>query len=75
MEMNRLPPNTPGTTGGMKSPMTPRTLAFNVLDGNVDGDGNSAAGIKNARRVSHRELPLRHHIAMGDETWKGPDAR
>lgn len=31
----RLPP-TPGTTGGMKSPMTPRTLAFNRLGGTKD---------------------------------------
>jgi len=31
-----LPVDTPGTTGGMKSPMTPRTLAFNNLAGGSD---------------------------------------
>jgi len=31
----RLPP-TPGTTGGIKSPTTPRTLAFNKLGGTKD---------------------------------------
>lgn len=30
------PPPTPGTTGGIKSPMTPRTLAFNRLGGTKD---------------------------------------
>jgi len=34
-EMVRIP-DTPGTTGGMKSPMTPRTKAFNVLEGGGD---------------------------------------
>jgi hypothetical protein len=34
-EMVRIP-DTPGTTGGLKSPMTPRTKAFNVLDGGGD---------------------------------------
>lgn len=31
-EMVRIP-DTPGTTGGLKSPMTPRTRAFNDLQG------------------------------------------
>lgn len=31
-EMVRIP-ETPGTTGGLKSPITPRTRAFNDLDG------------------------------------------
>lgn len=34
-EMVRIP-DTPGTTGGLKSPMTPRTKAFNVLEGGGD---------------------------------------
>ncbi|MCJ1363181.1 hypothetical protein MMC16_002288 [Acarospora aff. strigata] len=34
-EMGTLP-RTPGTTGGMKSPMTPRTMAFNTLGGTRD---------------------------------------
>ncbi|KAI9742733.1 MAG: hypothetical protein M1835_003023, partial [Candelina submexicana] len=35
-KMQDLPrtPKTPGTTGGIKSPMTPRTQAFNTLGGN-----------------------------------------
>jgi hypothetical protein len=35
-EMMRIP-DTPGTTGGLKSPATPRTRAFNSLGG--DGGG------------------------------------
>ena len=35
-EMVRIP-DTPGTTGGLKSPMTPRTRAFNDLDGGAPG--------------------------------------
>lgn len=31
-EMVQIPP-TPGTIGGMKSPVTPRTRAFNELEG------------------------------------------
>ncbi|KAI9874012.1 MAG: hypothetical protein M1830_010294 [Pleopsidium flavum] len=34
-EMGTLP-RTPGTTGAMKSPMTPRTMAFNTLGGTRD---------------------------------------
>lgn len=33
-EMGTLP-RTPGTAGGMKSPMTPRTVAFNTLGGDL----------------------------------------
>ncbi|MCJ1254700.1 hypothetical protein MMC24_002516 [Lignoscripta atroalba] len=80
-----------GAGNGMMSPMTPRTLAFHTLDGNVGSvgkkhgigrgrnDGNrkssSSSGNNNnnngQNRKSNRELPLRHHIAMGDETYKG----
>ncbi|KAF2399364.1 hypothetical protein EJ06DRAFT_557217 [Trichodelitschia bisporula] len=35
-EMLRVPP-TPGTAGGMKSPITPRTRAFNALAGDASG--------------------------------------
>lgn len=58
MEMGQYP-RTPNTTGGMKSPMTPRTLAFNTLDGTLGS------------RKPNKDLPLRHHIAMGAETYKG----
>ncbi|MCJ1376159.1 hypothetical protein MMC20_007399 [Loxospora ochrophaea] len=57
-EMSGMPA-TPGSNAGLKSPMTPRTMAFNTLDGS------------SARRVSNRDLPLRHHISMGEETYKG----
>jgi hypothetical protein len=35
-ELQQLP-RTPGTTNGMRSPMTPRTQAFGDLDGNNQG--------------------------------------
>jgi len=57
VEMNQLP-QTPGSP--LSSAMTPRTLAFNTLDG--------ALGAR--RPNSH--LPLRHHIAMGEETYQSP---
>jgi hypothetical protein len=37
-ELQQLP-RTPGTVGGMKSPMTPRTMAFNSLGGEEAGHG------------------------------------
>jgi hypothetical protein len=37
-ELQQLP-RTPGTVGGMKSPMTPRTMAFNNLGGEEAGHG------------------------------------
>lgn len=70
MEMNRLPhQNQKRTSKRMsmsKMPMTPRTLAFNTLDGRSGEAGG---------RLMNRDLPLRHHIGMGEETWKGPDGR
>ncbi|MCJ1354562.1 MAG: hypothetical protein MMC33_004551 [Icmadophila ericetorum] len=63
MEMNRLP-RTPGTSGGMKSPMTPRTMAFKTLDGSMSPG-----------RRPNKDLPLRHHIAMGEETWASSKKR
>lgn len=38
-ELQQLP-RTPGPMGGMKGPMTPRTLAFNNLGGEEAGHGN-----------------------------------
>lgn len=58
-------PQTPGTTGGLKSPTTPRTTAFNTL---------SSKG-KQPVRQGNKGIPLRHHIGMGDETYKGPSGR
>jgi hypothetical protein len=61
MEMNQLP-RTPAQPlkSPLKSCMTPRTLAFNTLDGAVG-----------ARRPNSH-LPLRHHIAMGEDTYQSP---
>jgi len=56
-EMDRMS-QAPGSP--MFSPMTPRTMAFNTLDGTLG-----------AKRQTNKDLPLRHHIAMGDETYKG----
>ena len=39
------------------TPMTPRTQAFNTLSGNTHS--------------RNRDLPLRHHIAMGDDVYQG----
>ena len=41
-ELQQLP-RTPGTVGGMKSPMTPRTRAFGALGGDVES-GPGAGG-------------------------------
>ncbi|KAL8740295.1 MAG: hypothetical protein Q9190_006984 [Brigantiaea leucoxantha] len=68
-EMTQVP-QTPGTTGGMKSPTTPRTTAFNTLSGKgkAKGKGKAPAASNNG----NGPLPLRHHISMGEETYKGP---
>ena len=71
-------PRTHRTAAGVLAPMTPRTLAFNTLDGSVrQGNGavrstNRDGGLDSARRKSNKELPLRHHISMGEETYSGP---
>ena len=44
-------PRTPGTTGGLKSPVTPRTQAFNSLGGSPNAAGSSPG--------PSRTLPLR----------------
>ncbi|KAL8962407.1 MAG: hypothetical protein Q9193_001181 [Seirophora villosa] len=83
-EMTHVPA-TPGTTGALKSPMTPRTTAFNTLSGKMGGTGAGAKGKGKAKKGSGKgkgkepmargpdgKLPLRHHISMGDETYQGP---
>ncbi|KAK0516075.1 hypothetical protein JMJ35_002109 [Cladonia borealis] len=60
-----LAPQTPGTTGGLKSPTTPRTMAFNTLSGHG----------KPPVRQGNKGIPLRHHIAMGEETYAGSSRR
>lgn len=80
-EMAQVPP-TPGTTGGLKSPMTPRTTAFNTLSGKMGGAGGAKGKGKFKGKGKDKgkepvrgpdgKLPLRHHISMGDETYQGP---
>lgn len=64
-------PRTPGTAGGLKSPTTPRTMAFNTLSKN----GKTPKKGKAPERNTNEQLPLRHHISMGDETYIGPNGR
>ncbi|MCJ1462179.1 hypothetical protein MMC07_000779 [Pseudocyphellaria aurata] len=64
-------PRTPGTTGGLKSPTTPRTMAFNTLSQNGKIPKNGKAPARNA----DAQVPLRHHISMGDEVYSGPNGR
>ncbi|KAL8943596.1 MAG: hypothetical protein Q9216_000961 [Gyalolechia sp. 2 TL-2023] len=80
-EMEQVPP-TPGTTGGLKSPMTPRTTAFNTLSGKMGGAGGAKGKGKGKGKGKDKgkgpvrgpdgKLPLRHHISMGDDTYQGP---
>ena len=58
MEMNSM-----ARSPGLKNPMTPRTFAFNKLDGSITQPAVSGAG----GRKLNRDLPLRHHISMGEE--------
>ena len=81
-EMSQVPP-TPGTTGGLKSPTTPRTMAFQTLSGDRKGKGKGrkASGLATVSEQQVRTgegnmgVPLRHHISMGDETYQGPSGR
>ena len=78
-EMSQVPP-TPGTSGGMKSPTTPRTLAFNTLSGDRKGKSKArkASGLAEPQvrtGEGNQGVPLRHHISMGDETYQGPSER
>ncbi|KAL8905758.1 MAG: hypothetical protein Q9207_002427 [Kuettlingeria erythrocarpa] len=75
-EMAQVPP-TPGTTGGLKSPMTPRTTAFNTLSGKMGGGAKGKGRGKGKGKAAEPlmrgpdgKLPLRHHISMGDETYQ-----
>lgn len=70
-EMTQVP-QTPGTTGGLKSPTTPRTTAFDTLSGKIKGKDKSKGKGKAPVVRTNGELPLRHHISMGDETYQSP---
>lgn len=80
-EMMQVPP-TPGATGGLKSPTTPRTMAFQTLGGERKagkargkGKGKEAAPLVEGQQTrvggGSGGLPLRHHISMGAETYEG----
>ncbi|KAL8670329.1 MAG: hypothetical protein Q9168_005129 [Polycauliona sp. 1 TL-2023] len=87
-EMTQVqPPPTPGTTGGLKSPMTPRTTAFNTLSGKMGGGkeqkkkskmgmmvgkGKDKGKDKEVVRGPDGRVPLRHHISMGDQVYQSP---
>lgn len=73
-------PPTPGTSGGLKSPTTPRTMAFQTLGGERKAGRSLLGGKGKARAMSPEAeeqpvrvgggsggLPLRHHISMGEE--------
>ncbi|MCJ1271352.1 hypothetical protein MMC22_011252 [Lobaria immixta] len=70
-------PHTPGTAGGLKSPTTPRTTAFNILskNGKAPKKGKAPESGKEPMRNGNGQLPLRHHISMGEEVYSGPNGR
>lgn len=60
-EMVRIP-DAPGTTGGMKSPLppvTPRTQAFNALDGGFTAQGGVSKPLApwGKRRENQEQMP------------------
>lgn len=63
------PPGTAAMSGGLKSPTTPRTKAFNTLS----GKGKQPLRQAPTLRQGNQGLPLRHHISMGAETYQGPN--
>ncbi|KAL8851591.1 MAG: hypothetical protein Q9221_003523 [Calogaya cf. arnoldii] len=82
-EMTQVfPPPTPGTSGGLKSPMTPRTTAFNTLSGKMGGTkekkktrmgkGKGKETQTEVIRGPDGKVPLRHHISMGDQVYESP---
>lgn len=80
--MSQVPP-TPGTSGGLKSPTTPRTMAFETLSGDRKAQGKGKAMKTSALRNEEQQVrtgeggqgvPLRHHISMGNETYQGPSS-
>ncbi|KAL8823941.1 MAG: hypothetical protein Q9191_005425 [Dirinaria sp. TL-2023a] len=75
-EMGQVPPP-PTISGGLKSPTTPRTMAFQTLSGDrFKGKGKKKAeagtlGIGLGAGGDGERPPLRHHISMGDERREG----
>ena len=71
-------PKTPGTAGGLRSPTTPRTKAFNILSSK--GTQPKRTQPKRMQPTSPQPerqgnvgIPLKHHVAMDDnETYQGP---
>ena len=66
-------PRTPGTAGGMKSPTTPRTTAFNTLSGIRKQKQPMRQVSPPPVRQGNKGIQLRHHIGMGQETYQGPN--
>ncbi|KAL8804586.1 MAG: hypothetical protein Q9200_005775 [Gallowayella weberi] len=75
---------TPPTPGGLQSPMTPRTTAFNTLSGKMGGTekkksklgmGKGKGKEKEVVRGPDGKVPLRHHISMGDAVYEGPSGK
>ncbi|KAL8770594.1 MAG: hypothetical protein Q9209_003662 [Squamulea sp. 1 TL-2023] len=78
-EMVQVQP--PPTPGGLKSPMTPRTTAFNTLSGKMGGGKEKKKSRmgkgkgKEVVRGPDGKVPLRHHISMGDQVYEGPSGQ
>lgn len=69
-------PRTPGTTGGLKSPTTPRSKAFNILSSKGTQPKKTQGTGMTPERQGNVGLTLKHHVAMDDnEAYKGPMAR
>ena len=70
-------PRTPGTAGGLKSPTTPRTRAFNVLSSKGTKGAKKPTNYGNTpEKQGNAGLTLKHHVAMDDsEAYQGPNAR
>lgn len=72
-------PKTPGTTGGLKSPTTPRTRAFNALSSkskNPQTKKPQGNGKQAEERQGNVGITLKHHVAMDDsEAYTGPSGR
>lgn len=62
-ELQQLP-RTPGTAGGMKSPITPRTKAFNALD-------NGAGGYYGEEIQGNPQVPQQYQQPLDELAYEG----
>ena len=60
-------PKTPGTAGGLKSPTTPRTKAFNILSSKGTQPKRTKVPSPLPERQGNAGLTLKHHVAMNDD--------